>query len=451
MLSTPDFTRDVEGQVVTPRDPGYDEARRVFMAGVDRRPALVVRAAGTADVARAIAYARDSGLELAVRAGGHSPAGHGTTDGGIVLDLGALRELTIDAGARTAWAGAGVTAAEYTAAAGAHGLATGFGDMGSVGVAGITLAGGVGFLVRKHGLTADQLLAAELVTADGELIQADADTHPDLFWALRGGGGNFGVVTRLRYRLHEVGTILGGMLFLPATPDVVAGVLAEAEAAPDELSVIVNVMKAPPLPFVPPEAHGRMVVMVILAYAGDVAAGERAVAPIRALAEPVADLVRPMAYPEMYPPEDPDYRPLAVGRTGFADGVDRAMAAAILERIEASPVPRVAQLRPLGGALARVPADATAFAHRDRRLMFNAAAFYQRPEEQAEAAAWAASLAGELSGGDPAGYVGFLYDEGEERVRAAYPGPTWERLRAVKAQYDPENVFRLNQNVPPAP
>ena len=208
---------------------------------------------------------------------------------------------------------------------------------------------------------------------------------------------------------------------------------------------------APPLPFVPPEAHGRPVVMVLLAYAGDVEAGQRAVAPLRALAEPIADLVRPMAYPEMYPPADPDYRPLAVGRSSFADGVDRRAAETILERIETSSWPMaVAQLRSLGGAMARVPADATAFAHRDRRVMVNAGAFYQGPEDHAEATAWAAALADELSGGDPAAYTGFLGDEGEARTRAAYPGATWDRLAAVKAEYDPDNVFRLNQNVPPA-
>ena len=452
MLSTSDLTRDVEGQVITPDDPGYDQARTVFMAAVDRRPSLIVRAAGAGDVARVIAHARETGLELAVRGGGHSPAGHGVTDGGIVLDVRALRELTIDAGARAAWAGAGLTAGEYTTAVGAHGLATGFGDAGTVGIAGITLSGGVGFLVRKHGMTIDHLLGAEIVTAGGELLQADAENHPDLFWALRGGGGNFGVVTRLRYRLHEVGTIVGGMLFLPATPDVIADAFAAAEAAPEELSTIINVMgAAPPLPFIPPEAHGRPVVMVLLAYAGDVEAGERAVAPLRALAEPIADLVRPMAYPEMYPPADPDYRPLAVGRSSFADGVDRRTAEMIVERIESSSWPMaVTQLRPLGGAMARVPGDATAFAHRDRPVMVNAGAFYQRPEEHAEARAWAASLADELAGGDLAAYPGFLGDEGEARTRAAYPGATWDRLAAVKAEYDPDNLFRLNQNVPPA-
>ena len=201
MLSTPQLPRDLEGQVLTPEDHAYDEARTVFAAHIDRRPALIARVAGPDDIARVIAHARETGSELAVRSGGHSPAGHGVSDGGIVIDLSALRSFELDAAGRTAWAGAGLTAGAFTVAAGEHGLATGFGDTGSVGIGGITLAGGIGFLVRKHGLTIDNLLAAEIVTADGRLRRVDAETEPELFWALRGGGGNFGVVTRLKYRL----------------------------------------------------------------------------------------------------------------------------------------------------------------------------------------------------------------------------------------------------------
>src|SRR4051794_37753582 len=296
MLSTPQLPRDLEGQVLTPEDPGYDRARTVVDAHVDRRPALIARVAGPDDIARVIAHARESGSELAVRSGGHSPAGHGVADGGIVIDLSALRRFELDATGRTAWAAAGLTAGAFTVAAGEHGLATGFGDTGSVGIAGITLAGGIGFLVRKHGLTIDDLLAAEIVTADGRVRRVDAETEPELFWALRGGGGNFGVVTRLKYRLHPVDTVLGGLLVLPATPEAIAGFAAEAERAPDELSAIANVILAPPLPFVPEEHHGSPVLMAKMVYAGDVEAGQRAVAPLRALAEPVADLLRPMKY-----------------------------------------------------------------------------------------------------------------------------------------------------------
>jgi FAD/FMN-containing dehydrogenase len=451
MLSISPLAEEIGGQIITPEHPSYDRARTVFNAAFDRRPAMIVRVADAGDVARVIMLARDSGLPLAVRGGGHSAAGHGSVEDGIVLDLSAMRALEIDPERRTAWAETGLTAGEYTAAAGAFGLATGFGDMGSVGIGGITLSGGIGFLVRKHGLTIDDLLAADVVTADGELLRVDDENHADLFWAIRGGGGNFGVATRLQYRLHEVGTVVGGMLLLPATPDVIASFIAAAEAAPDELSTIANVMQAPPLPFLAPEHHGRLVVMATLAYAGDVEAGERAVAPFRALATPFADMVRPMPYPAMYPPEDASYRPSAVIRTAFADRVDHATAEMILERIQSSTASRaVAQLRVLGGAMARVPADATAFAHRGRRILANVAALYEDAEERPRHQAWVTGLANELGQGDPAAYSGFLGDEGEERVRAAYPGQTWERLTAIKAEYDPENVFRLNQNLPPA-
>jgi FAD/FMN-containing dehydrogenase len=451
MLSMPQLTDELQGRLITPDDPGYDPARTVFPGAIDRRPALIVRAADPTDVARVIALARETGLELAVRGGGHSPAGHGVSEGGIVLDLSDMRGLDIDLEARTAWAETGLTTGRYTRATAALGLATGFGDTGSVGIGGITLAGGVGYLVRKHGLTIDDLLAAEVVTAGGELLRADAETHPDLFWALRGGGGNFGVATRLKLRLHPVGTIVGGMLIVPATPDVITAFIAEADAAPEELSTIASVMPAPPLPFLPAEHRGRLVVMATLAYAGGVEDGLRAVAPFRALAAPIADVVRPMPYPEIFPPEDEDFHPVATARTIFADGIDRRAAEVIVDAVGSAGATRaVVQLRVLGGAMARVPAEATAFAHRDRRIMANVAALYERPEEREEHEAWVAGLAAELSGDDAGAYVGFLGDEGEERVRAAYPGSTWERLGAIKARYDPDNVFRLNQNIPPA-
>jgi FAD/FMN-containing dehydrogenase len=442
---------ELTGRVITPGDADYARARLVFSGVIDRRPAAIVRAADADDVARTIALARETGLELAVRGGGHSPAGHGVSDGGIVLDLGDMRSLAIDVEQHTAWAEAGLTAGQYTTAAGTHGLATGFGDTGSVGIAGITLSGGIGFLVRRHGLTIDDLLAADVVTADAELVRADAKHHPDLFWAIRGGGGNFGVVTRLKLRLHEVGTVTGGMLILPATPDVIASFVAEAEAVPEELSTIASVMTAPPLPFVPPEAHGRPIVMAQLVHAGPLEDGRRLVDRFRALATPIVDMVRPMPYPEIYGPAPEDQRPVAVTRTQFLDGVDRAAAETILERIESSTATMAAtQLRVLGGAMARVPADATAFAHRDRRILANVAAMYQRPEERPEHAAWVADLAAQLGPDDAGAYAGFLGDEGEARVHAAYPGSTWDRLVAVKDRYDPDNVFRLNQNIPPA-
>jgi FAD/FMN-containing dehydrogenase len=451
MLSTPLSALDIKGRILTPEDPDYDRARTVFSGSVDRRPALIARVADAGDVARVITLARDTDTELAVRGGGHSMAGHSATEGGILLDLSAMRGLEIDPEGRSAWVETGLTAAEYSTATGEHGLATGFGDAGSVGVGGITLSGGIGFLVRKHGMTIDSLLAADVVTADGDLLRVDADNHPELFWALRGGGGNFGVATRLQFRLHEVGTIVGGMLFLPAKPEVVAAFIAESEAAPEELSTIANVMTAPPMPFLAPEYHGKPVVMAFLVYAGDLDAGERAIAPFRALATPLADLLRPMPYPDMYPPGDESYRPLAVGRNFFTDSLELRDAETILEHIESSTAQTaVTQLRVLGGAMARVPADATAFAHRGRRIMGNVAAMYATREERPVHEAWTSELANVLSRGDAGAYTGFLGDEGAERVRAAYPGATYDRLAEVKATYDPGNLFRLNQNVPPA-
>jgi FAD/FMN-containing dehydrogenase len=448
MLSTP--LAHLNGRVIRPGDPAYDQARTVFYGGIDRRPAMIVRVQDPVDVADAVGLARETGSELAVRSGGHSLAGHGVSDGGIVVDVSDMRGLDIDVKRRTAWAETGLTAGEYTTAAATLGLATGFGDTGQVGIGGITLSGGLGFLLRKHGLTIDNLLAAEVVTADGEVLRVDAETHPDLFWAIRGGGGNFGVATRFQFRLHDVGTVLGGFLVLPATPEVITSFVAEAEAAPEELSTIANVMPAPPAPFVPPEHHGRLVVMAMLAYTGKVAAGQRAIAPFRALATPIADLLRPMPYPQIFPQAQDGFHPVAAARTMFLDSIDRSGAEAIVEGLQAATAPMaVTQLRVLGGAMARVPADATAFAHRESRILANVAAMYERPEERPVHQAWVDGLAAELRQGETGAYVGFLGDEGEERVRAAYPGGSWERLQAVKARYDPTNLFRLNQNVPP--
>jgi FAD/FMN-containing dehydrogenase len=446
-----EFSSKVRGQLIRSQDDGYDGARAVFYGGIDRRPALIVRAKDATDVSHVVALARESGLELAVRSGGHSVAGHSTTDGGIVLDLSEMKNLEIDLERRTAGAETGLTAGEYTTAVGAYGLATGFGDTGSVGIGGITLGGGIGYLVRMHGLTIDDLISAEVVTADGELLRVDAERHPDLFWAIRGGGGNFGVATRFHYRLHEVSTIVGGMLILPATPDIIASFVAEADDAPEELSTIANVMTAPPMPFIPSEHHGQLVIMALLCYAGEVEAGERAIAPFRALAEPIADMAKPMRYPEIYPPEEEDYHPLASARTMFVETIDLPVAETIVEHLHSSSAQMaVAQMRVLGGAMARVPAEATAFAHRSSRIMANVAALYERPEEAPMHEPWLSGFAAALRQGESGAYVGFLGDEGEGRIREAYPGWTWERLAAIKGRYDPTNLFRLNQNIPPA-
>jgi FAD/FMN-containing dehydrogenase len=444
------LSSDLVGRVIAPTDAEYDKVRTVFYGGIDRRPAVIVRPAEASQVARVVSAAREGGLELAVRSGGHSTAGHSVSEGGIVLDLADMRGLDIDPEARTAWAQTGLTADEYTTATAPHGLATGFGDTGSVGIGGLTLGGGVGFLSRAFGLTIDDLLAAEVVTAGGEIVEVDADKDPDLFWAIRGGGGNFGVATRFKYRLHELDGVVGGMLILPATADVVRSFVAEAEAAPDELSTIANVAPAPPLPFVPAEVHGRLVVMGLLCYAGPPEAADRALAPFRSLAAPIADMVKPIPYPEMYLPEEEDFHPTVIGRTMFLDSVHQDVAEMIVERLQSSDATmRATQLRVLGGAIARVPADATAYAHRGSRIMTNVAAFYDGPEDKAVREAWVNEFAADLRQSDTGAYANFLGDEGAERVRAAYPDGTWDRLTAIKRRYDPTNLFRLNQNIPP--
>ena len=359
--------------------------------------------------------------------------------------------MNIDPERRTAWAESGLTAGEFLTGLGEHGLVAGFGDTGSVGIAGITLGGGVGYLARVHGLTIDNVLAADVVTADGELVRADADSHPDLFWAIRGGGGNFGVVTRLKYRLHQLPSVVGGMLVLPATPQVIAEVIAQALAAPDELSLIVNIMVAPPMPFLPPEVHGKLIAMALICYAGDAEAGERAIAPFRAIAPPLVDLVHPGTYRELFPPEPEDMHPVAASRTMFLDAVDEDSAALIIDRLRASDAAMAAvNLRVLGGAIGRVAAADTAYAHRDRRIMANVAALAFSADGSDKREAWATDFADALRDGDSAAYVNFVGDEGPQRVHDAYPPATWNRLADVKRRYDPGNFFRSNQNIAPA-
>ena len=441
----------VTGQVIAPGDAQYDAARALYYNSYDRRPAAIARPMDAAEVACVIEIARGLGIPLAVRSGGHSVAGHSVVEGGIVLDLSAMKRLEIDATNRTAWADAGLTAGEYTLAAAAHGLATPFGDTASVGIGGITLGGGVGYLHRKYGLTIDNLLAAEVVTADSEVVVADAESHPDLFWAIRGGGGNFGVVTRFRYRLHEVADVLGGMMMLPMTPERLVELLGMLTEAPDEVSGLIGVMFAPPTPFIPTEHHGKLVAMVMLVHSGPIAEGERFVARLRALASPIVDAVRPMRYPQMYEGPEPPHPARAAVRSFYMDAFDRATADAAVAALERSSARlRVVQIRPLGGAVARIARDATAFAHRDRRMMALVGALYEDPTETAAHEAWAAQAAAELRQGEPGAYIGFMGEEDEARVREAYPGATWDRLAASKARYDPTNLFRLNHNVPPS-
>lgn len=443
----------LRGRVVTRRDTAYDELRTVALGNYDRRPAAVIRVANVSDVAAVINFARATDLELAVRSGGHSVGGHSGTEGGLVIDLRDLNGIEIDGETSTVWAGTGLTSGEVTRTVEQHGLIVGFGDSGTVGIGGLTLGGGIGYMVRKHGLTIDSLLAAEVVTAAGDILIADETNHPDLFWAVRGGGGNFGVVTRLKFRLQPLPSFVGGPLVLPATAENIAKFAALADAAPEALSTIALVMPIPPVPFVPAEFHGTLALIGMMAFSGAPDAATAALAPFRAIAAPIADLVGPAPYSSMYamdPP--PEMRPAVSCRSRFVDRFSVESAARMLAALEACPSPmKMGQIRVLGGAYSRVPADATAFAHRNSKIMVAFLAMYEGGADvTAHFDRWASDAIGTLREANSVAYVNFLGIEGGEGLRAAYPGSTWDRLRQVKAKYDPENLFRLNQNIPPA-
>jgi FAD/FMN-containing dehydrogenase len=441
----------LHGEVILPGDRPYDEARQVHNASIDRHPAVIVRAADPADVIRTVALARETGLPLAVRGGGHSVAGHSTSDG-IVLDLSAMRRLMIDPERRLAWAEAGLTAGEYTTQAHAYGLATPFGDTASVGIAGLTLGGGIGYLARKHGLAIDSLVSVEMVTADGRLVTASEDDWPDLFWAVRGGGGNFGVVTGFQYRLHPVGTVYGGLLALPATTEVLREFGPAALGAPDGLTTIAAVMHAPRAPFVPADQVGRLVLAILAVHAGDPADGEQAVASLRSLARPVVDTLGPMPYPAIYAySREAEARAASAVRSMFMASFDDAAVEATLDFMGRATSPAaMAQLRPLGGAMARVGADATAFVHRDRPYMMSIITPFVGPTGPDVHTAWTESFYAALRPSASGVYVNFLGDEGETRIHEAYSRSAFDRLSAIKRRYDPENLFRLNQNIRPA-
>jgi FAD/FMN-containing dehydrogenase len=446
------FCAGITGTVIRPEDEGYDVARRVHSRNFDRRPALIVKASGSADVAHTVLFARDAGLELAVRGGSHSLAGYGTSDGGIVLDLSAMKGLHIDPERRLAWAQAGLTAGEYTAAAAAHGLATPFGDTGSVGISGLTLGGGIGWLVRKYGLAIDALVSVEIVTADGRLITASEQEHSDLFWAVRGGGGNFGVVTRFQFRLFPVGMIFGGALFMPPTREVLRSLGPIAATAPEALTTISVLMKAPPAPFIPAELHGQPTLAIMFVFDGDPEGGQAAIAPFREVATPMAELVMPMPYPGIYAlVKDAENPGFAAHRSLFLDTLDDAAIDAILEHTAAATSPAtMTQIRILGGAMSRVPAGDTAFAHRHAGVMVMIATPFddiaEAPVHQAFTQAYFEALRPRSTGA----YANFLEAEGEARIHEAYPDLTYRRLANVKRVYDPENLFHLNQNIRPA-
>ena len=441
----------VAGRVIVPGDAAYDEVRQLHDITFDRRPEVIVRVASAADVAEAVRFARAHALPLAVRSGGHSFAGYSMADGGVTIDLADLKAVHMDPEKRTARVQPGVTSGDLAPAANAFGLALTTGDAASVGLGGLTLGGGIGWMVRKYGLTIDHLLSAQVVTADGEIIRASAREHPDLFWALRGGGGNFGVVTEFEFRLDEVGDVLGGALVLPATPDVIRGWAAYAPTAPHGLTTIAAVTHAPPAPFIPEEDWGRLVFAVFVCFDGDQADGERALAPLRALAAPIADAIGPMPYPAIYElTEMASARHAAAVRSAYLHALPDAMIEAAIDAVSRSESPlSMIQLRALGGAMAQVAPDATAFAHRDKEFLVAIAGISMEAADADSLAAWVEAAWDRIRPYGAGVYVNFLGDEGEERVREAFTPAAYERLADVKRRYDPANVFRMNQNIRP--
>jgi FAD/FMN-containing dehydrogenase len=444
----------LRGHVIRPGDDRYDRARRVWNAAVDRQPALIVRPRDVAGVVEAVAFARTGDLPLAVRGGGHSPAGYGTVDDGLVLDLSGMKRLEIDADGRTARADAGLTWGEYNAGTHEHGLATPGGDVAAVGIAGLTLSGGMGWLMRKHGMTIDNLLAVDVVTADGQLLTASETENPDLFWALRGGGGNVGIATGFQYRLHPVEAVLGGAIVHAATREGLRAYADATASAPDDLTTITFVAKAPPLPFIPAEAHGTPVHLIIPCYVGDLDAGQRVLAPLRTLAgrTPIADTTGPMPYTSLYDltAMSAVSRPHAIRNAYLRELTDETIDI-VLDFVgrATSPFGLVA-LRELGGAMARVPVDATAFAHRDKAFYVAADNAWDDEPHPEQHVAWTEAFWRAVAPHTDGAYAGFLGDEGDDRVRAAYPPSTYARLATIKRRYDPDNLFRVNSNVPPA-
>jgi FAD/FMN-containing dehydrogenase len=448
---------DLTGSLIAPGDPRYEDARRVWNHAIDRRPALIVQAGSTDDVVRVVRFARSEGLPVAVRGGGHNVAGFSTCDGGVVVDLKQLADVRVDPETRRALAGGGTTWRTFDAATQIHGLATPGGLVSSTGVGGFTLGGGIGHLVRRYGLTCDNLLSAEVVTADGSVLTASASDHPDLFWAIRGGGGNFGVVTTFEFALHPVGpTVLGGVVFYPGdrAVDVVRSWRDLLTDAPDDLSSLVNLTAAPPAPFVPAEWHGRQVVVVATCWAGDPAAGEPVLRPLRGLAEPIVDLIGPMPYLDLQSSVDPLWTAGSANyfTSAFLDGLPDAAIDICADRPHRSagpPARAEIHLHRLGGAAGRVPAADTPFPDRGSPFLVNCLARTAEAADLPEQIGWARDTrSAPAAFGTGAAYVNFA-DDAHADSRAGYPTSTFTALQRVKDTYDPTNLFRFNVNIPP--
>jgi FAD/FMN-containing dehydrogenase len=448
-----ELRRRLAGDLITSDSPEYEEARKTLYT-LDRYPLAIVRPANARDVATAVDFARDSALPLSVRSGGHSLAHFGVIDGAITVDLSTMKRVRVDPQTRTARVEAGATSGDIVGSAHEHDLALSTGDTQTVGIGGLTTGGGIGFMVRKYGLAIDNLLSAQVVTADGRIVTASEEEHPDLFWAIRGGGGNVGIVTEFNFRLAPVGQIVGGVLALPATREVIRGYLDYAASAPDDLTTIANLMFAPPAPFVPQERVGEMVLAILVCWTGSVEEGERALAPLRMLASPVVDTVGPIPYPAIYRYTDHQTLPHSASiRQMFADTLSDAAIDAMLTAMKHTTSPfSLVQFRGLGGAMARVSADATAFAHRSQPYFVAIIGLWlDSAQDAAVHRSWVESIWQSIHPEGSGVYVNFLENEGVERIREAYPPATYDRLARIKRQYDPENLFRFNQNVPPRP
>jgi FAD/FMN-containing dehydrogenase len=446
----------LRGTAIVPGDADYDVARAVWNATHDRRPAIIVRCAGTADVISAVRFARSQGLTVAVRGGGHSIAGFSTVDDGIVIDLSPMPGVRVDPAARTARAQGGLTWRAFDHETQAFGLATTGGIVSSTGIAGFTLGGGIGHLARTHGLTCDNLLRADMVTADGTLVHASADENADLFWALRGGGGNFGIVTSLEYRLHQHGPMIyGGPIFYAG--DQAADLLARYQdwtaTQPPEVNSVIALTTAPPLPFLPEDVHGKPVAIMIGCYGGAIEDGEQHYRPFKEFGPPIADLVGPMPYVALQSLLDPLWGPGARNyfRSGYLTRLGSDVSAVVDSFVERRPAGLASEfhVHHMGGAIDAVPAGESVYSGRGAPYVWNIVCRWENPADTDENLTWARDLGAALepfSTGQS--YVNFIGDAGRERV--AYPPATYARLADVKRRYDPENVFHLNQNVVPA-
>jgi FAD/FMN-containing dehydrogenase len=446
----------VRGAVIGPADDGYEEARTVYNAMIDRRPRVIVRPADVADVMATVNVARDSGLGLAVRGGSHSVPGFGTVDDGVVLDLSNMKGIRVDPAASTARAQGGCTWGDFDHATHAFGLATTGGILSTTGIGGLTLGGGLGYLGRRHGLTCDNLISADVVTADGRMVTASVKEHDDLFWALCGGGGNFGVVTEFEYRLHPVKDVYGGPILydLDRAADVLRWYREYIATAPEEQGAFFAFLIAPPLPFIPEERHGETMCALVTCWSGPLAEGERVTRPfLEDVAPPVAHHVGPMPYPALQSAFD-GLHPPGLQNYWKADFVyeltDEAIEVHVKHGAQVPCVNSTMHLYPLNGAPQRVAPDETAFAYRDANIAAVIVGMWPDPADNEEGIRWVRDYWNAIHPHDAeGGYVNFMAGDDQERIRANYRG-NYDRLAAIKAVYDPDNLFLLNQNIQPS-